>query len=209
MVRQAVLMCRESGIPTINGAHYFRQMELQPHGWHVAKTDANAALMVTMIQETRNALYSVFPHGCYAKVVRLTSDDALLHGLPPMVAASASPPQGGMPASSSGAISASPPQGGLPATSSSGSEIADYMTAAAAEQAATISAPCRFTDVRLRQGPMAPLAARRTLHSTPMRRAPEGSSYAASTHCAYGFPGDASQANQPSWPTEGTARARR
>ena len=105
MARTAVLLIRTSGIPTIDGTHYFRHMELQPHGWHVAKTDANAALMVTMIEEARNALYSVFPHGCYAKVLRLTSDDALLHGLPPMVAASASPPQGGMPASSSGAIS--------------------------------------------------------------------------------------------------------
>ena len=43
MVRKAVLMCRASGIPTIDGTHYFRQMELQPQGWHVAKTDANAA----------------------------------------------------------------------------------------------------------------------------------------------------------------------
>ena len=108
MVKKAVLMCRTLGILAIDGEHYFRRMELQPHGWHVAKTAANADLMVAMIEETRNALYSVFPHGCYAKAVRPPTDDASLHGLPiaPMVAVPASPPQGGLPASSSGAAEA-------------------------------------------------------------------------------------------------------
>ena len=66
----------------------------------MAKTPENLDLMLKMIEETRNALYGVFPHGCFAKLVGLPTDDASLYGLPTttQVAATASPPQGGLPA---------------------------------------------------------------------------------------------------------------
>ena len=39
MVAKCVSMCRAHGIPTIDGTHYFRRMELQEHGFHFVKTE--------------------------------------------------------------------------------------------------------------------------------------------------------------------------
>ena len=76
MVKKLIYMCRAHGIPTIDGAHYFRSLEREEGGWHFMKTEPNMAQLRRMIEEARNMLYGVFPHGCFAKLVGLPSPGA-------------------------------------------------------------------------------------------------------------------------------------
>ena len=50
------------------------------------KTEENMNVLRRMIEETRNMVYGVFPHGCYAKLVGILSSSAA----PPAVASTAS-----------------------------------------------------------------------------------------------------------------------
>ncbi len=57
-------------------------MQKQESGWHVAKTAINLDRLNIMIEETRSAIYGVFPHGYFAKLVSLPNDEATALGLP-------------------------------------------------------------------------------------------------------------------------------
>ena len=109
MVEKCVSMCRAHGIPTIDGVHDFRRMEIQEHGFHLVKTEDNTAKGLAMLEETRNMLYVVFPHGCYAKLVALPQDEVSNLTTPPtQVGSCAFPTQVGMAASSSSDMHALP-----------------------------------------------------------------------------------------------------
>ena len=111
-VAKSIAMCRAFGIPTIDGVHYFEQFQLQEGGWHCVKTEENQMKICAMLEDTRNMLYAVWPHGCFAKLV----------AVPPTVVSmlTTGPPQGGpCPIPPQGGSVVVPPQEGPQASSSS------------------------------------------------------------------------------------------
>ena len=88
---------------------------------------------MVMLEETRNMLYAVYPHGCYAKLVALPADEAPFLITPPtQVGSCPSPTQVGMAASSSTDMPILPPFPAQPAT---------YAAAAMAPKVGWHSAP--------------------------------------------------------------------
>ena len=57
MVNKSIPICRAHGIMAIDGATYFRDMQQQDSGWHMANPESSLANMATMMEEARNALY--------------------------------------------------------------------------------------------------------------------------------------------------------
>ena len=102
MVAKCVTMCRAHGFPTIDGSHYFRRLEIQEWGFHFVKTEKNREQAMVMLEETRNMLYAVWPHGCFARLIALPASEAeLIVATPTQVGSRPSPTQVGMAAGSS------------------------------------------------------------------------------------------------------------
>ena len=81
MVKKCQIIARECGVPCIDGSHYYERWSRDVGDVHALKTPEHHIEMCKFLCDTRNALYSVFPHGCYAKVEELSEHDAAAYRL--------------------------------------------------------------------------------------------------------------------------------